>query len=221
MIYSMTGYAARTSAVKGGTLHIELKSVNSRYLDVYFRVCDELRLAETALGELFATRLRRGKLECRVSFVAAVDSAQPLRLNADLLERLKSADSQIRSVLPLAAPLTVNDVLHWPGIFGDEALDVGALLPACLTLAGEALDEFTASRAREGEKLAGLERVVEKDVEGGAAEMDEVQALGYSQGQRDAHSEFLTPAALEACGPEDPRYAKGQRDEREAAAPLR
>lgn len=51
-----------------------------------------------------------------------------------------------------------------------------------------------------------------------AAEMDEVQALGYSQGQRDAHSEFLTPAALEACGPEDPRYAKGQRDEREAAA---
>ncbi len=154
MIYSMTGYAARTSTVKGGTLHVELKSVNSRYLDVYFRVCDELRLAETALRELFATRLSRGKLECRVSFVAAVDSAQPLSLNADLLERLKSADSQIRSVLPLAAPLTVNDVLHWPGIFGDEALDVGALLPACLTLAGEALDEFTASRAREGEKLA-------------------------------------------------------------------
>ena len=75
-------------------------------------------------------------------------------LNADLLSRLQCFDAEVRRVMPLAAALTVNDVLHWPGIFGDDALDVDALSPTCLALASEALDDFTASRAREGEKLA-------------------------------------------------------------------
>ncbi|MEF8712956.1 MAG: YicC/YloC family endoribonuclease [Accumulibacter sp.] len=154
MIYSMTGYAARTRTVRGGELHIELKSVNSRYLDCQFRVCDELRIVEPALKELIGARIHRGKLECRVSFVPERRNAQPLCLNADLLERLRSFDTQIRSILPLAAPLSVSDILNWPAIFGDESVDVETALPACLTLAGEALDDFTASRAREGEKLA-------------------------------------------------------------------
>ncbi len=56
MIYSMTGYAARTRDVERGALHIELKSVNSRYLDFQFRVCEELRVVEPALRELFSAR---------------------------------------------------------------------------------------------------------------------------------------------------------------------
>jgi uncharacterized protein (TIGR00255 family) len=83
MIYSMTGYAAAACAVKGGALQIELKSVNSRYLDYHFRVCDELRIAEPALRELIGARLVRGKLECRVSFVATASAAQQASLNAD------------------------------------------------------------------------------------------------------------------------------------------
>ncbi|WP_300456563.1 YicC/YloC family endoribonuclease [Accumulibacter sp.] len=154
MIYSMTGYATRTRAVKGGALHIELKSVNSRYLDCHFRVADELRLVEPALRELINARVRRGKLECRVSFLSALATGQQANLNADLLERLRSYDAQVRGVLPSAVPLAVNDVLHWPGIFGDDALDLDILTPACLALAGETLDDFAASRAREGAKLA-------------------------------------------------------------------
>jgi len=158
MIYSMTGYAARTCAVRGGTLYIELRSVNSRYLDIFFRVCDELRVAETALRELLAARLSRGKLECRVSFFPATSGSQQVNLNAGLLERLRMFDAQVRQALPLAAPLTVSDVLRWPGIFGEETLDLRSVLPACLALAGEALDDFAASRAREGDKLATIIR---------------------------------------------------------------
>ena len=62
MIYSMTGYAARTLDVEYGVLHIELKSVNSRFLDFQFRIGEELRAAEPALRELFSSRLSRGKL---------------------------------------------------------------------------------------------------------------------------------------------------------------
>lgn len=161
MIYSMTGYAARTLDVERGALHIELKSVNSRYLDFQFRVCEELRSAEPALRELFSARLSRGKLECRLSFAPATARAQAQTLNAELLDRLKSFEAQVRSELPQAAPLTVSEVLRWPGMFGDDTLDLEALLPAALALARDALDDFSASRAREGEKLAEviLERV--------------------------------------------------------------
>jgi uncharacterized protein (TIGR00255 family) len=157
----MTGYSARTVDIDGGALHIELKSVNSRYLDFQFRVSEELRAIEPALRELFSAQLTRGKLECRLTFAAATARAQSLSLNADLLSRLKAFEAQVRTELPFAAPLAVNDVLRWPGMFGDDTLDVDALLPACLALARDALEDFSASRSREGEKLAAviLERV--------------------------------------------------------------
>ena len=68
MIYSMTGYAAKTLDIERGTLQLELKSVNSRYLDFQFRVSEDLRALEMPLRELLAARLTRGKVECRLSF---------------------------------------------------------------------------------------------------------------------------------------------------------
>ena len=161
MIYSMTGYAARTRDVESGALHIELKSVNSRYLDFHFRICEELRAVEPALRELIGARLSRGKVECRLNFVPATLRAQQLNLNTELLDRLKTFDLQVRNEMPQALPMAVSDVLRWPGMFGDDTLDIAALIPACLAVAKEALEDFASSRSREGEKLAAviLERV--------------------------------------------------------------
>ena len=85
MIHSMTGYASKTRDLPGGSLSLELKSVNSRFLDIHFRVCDELRMAEPALREAIAARVGRGKVECRVYYMAAARGAQQLQLNDDLL----------------------------------------------------------------------------------------------------------------------------------------
>lgn len=156
MIFSMTGYAARTLDVERGALHIELKSVNSRYLDIQFRICEELRSVEPALRELFTARLARGKLECRLGFTAVAARAQPALLNAELLQRLKAFEAQVKNELPHAPGLSVSDVLRWPGMFGDDSLDIETLAPACLDLAKNALDDFTASRQREGAKLAAV-----------------------------------------------------------------
>ena len=161
MIVSMTGYAARTRDVERGALHLELKSVNSRYLDFHFRVCEELRVAEPALRELISSRISRGKVECRLNFVPAATRNVPQTLNRDLLARLADFDEQVRAELPQATPLSVGEVLRWPGMFGDDTLDVESLVPEALALLREALDDFTASRQREGAKLAAviLERV--------------------------------------------------------------
>ena len=156
MISSMTGYAVKTCDVERGTLQIELKSVNSRYLDFHFRVSEDLRALEMPLRELLAARLSRGKVECRLSFNASAARGDQLQLNSDLLATLQSLNDSVCRQMPAANPLTVNDVLRWPGMFGDEGVDTDALLPVLLELARAALDDFSASRAREGEKLAGV-----------------------------------------------------------------
>ena len=154
MIYSMTGYAVKTRDVERGTLQLELKSVNSRYLDFHFRVSEELRALEMPLRELLAARLTRGKVECRLSFNAAAARADQLQLNSALLATLQTLNDRVCKQMPEARPLAVNDVLRWPGMFGDQAIDYATLGPQVLALAREVLDEFSASRGREGEKLA-------------------------------------------------------------------
>ncbi|HQO28027.1 MAG TPA: YicC family protein [Accumulibacter sp.] len=154
MIYSMTGYAAKSLEVASGTLNVELRSINSRYFDCHFRVCDELRSLEPSLRELIVKRLGRGKVECRVYFNASTENLQNLSLNALLLTSLQRLDGEIRQALPQALPLSVADVLRWPGILGEESIDFNQLAPKCLALIEEALDELLASRAREGSKLA-------------------------------------------------------------------
>jgi uncharacterized protein (TIGR00255 family) len=156
MISSMTGYAVKARDIERGSLQIELKSVNSRYLDFHFRVNEELRSLELPLRELLSSKMSRGKVECRLSFNASSAKAEQLDLNADLLVTLKSLSDRVRSEMPEAKPLTVNDVLRWPGMFGDQSLDFAAMAPQVMALAREALDDFTASRLREGEKLAAM-----------------------------------------------------------------
>jgi uncharacterized protein (TIGR00255 family) len=156
MICSMTGYAVKTRDLERGTLQLELKSVNSRYLDFHFRIADDLRALEMPLRELLASRLSRGKIECRLNFNAAAARAEQLRPNADLLAALRAMNDEVRAAHPEAQPLSVNEILRWPGMFGEQGIDYAALQPEVLALAGEALADFTATRAREGEKLAAM-----------------------------------------------------------------
>lgn len=156
MISSMTGYAVKTREVVRGSLQLELKSVNSRYLDFHFRVSEELRALEMPLRELLSARLSRGKVECRLAFNAATAKAGQLELNDELLGSLKALSARVRTEMPEAQPLSVNDVLRWPGMFGDQSIDFAALGPVVLALAREALDDFSATRGREGAKLAAM-----------------------------------------------------------------
>ena len=154
MISSMTGYAVKTRDLERGTLQLELKSVNSRYLDFHFRITEDLRALEMPLRELLASRLSRGKVECRLSFNAASARSEQMKLNDDLLNTLRQLGSQVSAILPGAAPLSINDVLRWPGMFGEQGVDFTTLGVEVMALAREALDDFIATRGREGEKLA-------------------------------------------------------------------
>ena len=154
MITSMTGYAAATRDLPTASLAAEVKSVNGRFLDVQFRLSEELRAVEPALRELIQARVSRGKVECRVSVTPPTGAAPRISVNEGLLAELAQASKKIKAAVRDARPLSVGEVLNWPGVLGDDRS--AALREACVALVQEVLEDFAATRSREGGKLAAM-----------------------------------------------------------------
>jgi uncharacterized protein (TIGR00255 family) len=152
MIQSMTGYAAATAESPRGTLALEVRSVNSRFLDVQMRVAEDLRALEPMLREKIGERIARGKVDCRMSFVEA--SVPATELNEAALAQLKALSKKAEAAFPEASSLRIADVLRWPGVVGGRAVDERELRSIAEQLCRRALDELVAARAREGAKLA-------------------------------------------------------------------
>ena len=156
MINSMTGYATAARELAWGSVSVELRSVNHRYLDVSFRMPDELRPAETSLREAIAPTVTRGKVECRVAYALRSGAQNSAELDGTLLAQLLDLNAKVRGALPDARTLGVADILRWPGMLGTEELPVDELRVTANELMPEVLREFTAARGREGEKLAAV-----------------------------------------------------------------
>lgn len=162
MIYSMTGYAVASAESARGALTLELRSVNSRFLDLQFRITEELRAAEPLLRDMISARIARGKLDCRLSSGNA-GGPPPQQLNPQAMQALRGLAAEAARTFPEAAPLRVADVLRWPGVLAEPAVDAERTRAMLEELGRRALDELCAARAREGAKLAAvlLERIAE------------------------------------------------------------
>ena len=153
MIYSMTGYAIATKESSQGILSLELRSVNHRYLDIQFRLPDKFRALEPSMRELITSKLNRGKVDCYMSFNQLSGNEGMQRINTELLQKLLELNHTVRTALPDAQSLSVADILRWPNILKTEILPTDDLCNLCKELLQNTLDELTAARAREGEKL--------------------------------------------------------------------
>jgi uncharacterized protein (TIGR00255 family) len=151
-VYSMTGYAHAASAPGDvparSSVNIELRSVNGRFLDLAFRLPDELRSLEPALRELLGAAFKRGKIELRLSTGRDADDAWP-QPTAEQLSRLSRLDSQVQGWLTQARPLSVNEALLWcRSAAAPQRLDEAALQAARACIEG-----LREARAREGARL--------------------------------------------------------------------
>lgn len=160
-VYSMTGYAtgqsqpepvAGSPAVPTAALGLEIRSVNSRFLDLSFRLSDELRPSEPALRELVSARLKRGKVEIRGWIEGRQEQALRMPSPAEL-QRLAGLQEHIRAWLPQAREWSVAEVM---GALSRHAPPPAGLADELAALARRVLDDFTASRAREGARLADM-----------------------------------------------------------------
>ena len=149
----MTGYAVTTRETSAGTLTIELKSVNSRFLDLQFRINDDLRTLEPSLREAIMSRVTRGKVECRLSFGRKVDNDHRQALNTAALGSLANLQSEVLKQFKDAQPLTVNELLRWPGVVEETEITQETLQAEVMAGMATTLDAFIETRAREGAAL--------------------------------------------------------------------
>ncbi len=204
MIFSMTGYATHTATVGKVLVTIDLRSVNQRYLEIGFRLPDELRVQEPAIREAIVQRLSRGKVECRISQMALPEAAQDIGLNGTILESLARWQEDVRSRFPDAAPLSVADILRWNGALATGEAGAADATRELLEALGAALDDLAASRQREGEKLQ--RHIVERL---DRAETLIAEAAALLPGILSAYQEKLAARLKEALGePANERLAQ-------------
>jgi len=161
-IYSMTGYAVTKRDTAAGAITVELKSVNSRFLDLQFRVNDDLRAVEPAMREAIISKLVRGKVECRLSFGRKTAEGASQALNQTLLATISELQSQVRAQFIDAPPLSVAELLRWPGVIEEAEIGQDTLQADVLATLQQTLTAFLDSRAREG---AALQAVLETRID--------------------------------------------------------
>jgi uncharacterized protein (TIGR00255 family) len=153
MIASMTGFAAAALETPQGSLAVELKTVNHRYLEFQTRVPEEIRPLEPAMREAVAARLTRGKVDCRVTFTPATAAQRTLVPDDVALSALGDASRRVQERFPQARPLSVAEVLHWPGVLAEATLSPDRVREDLMRILDRALGELDQTRRREGAKL--------------------------------------------------------------------
>lgn len=158
-VYSMTGYASvqhapasteDNASAQNVRLGLEIRAVNSRFLDLTFRLPDDLRSQEPTLRALLTSRLKRGKVEVRASIDVDASASLPQPTPA-LLQRMQSVQDMVQAWLPTAKGLSVADALRLSGNGNAVQVDWQEVIPS---LAESAVSELLDARAREGKRLA-------------------------------------------------------------------
>ncbi len=153
MTHSMTGFARVQAESEIGTLTIELKAVNSRYLDIFFKIPESIKPFENLLRQQLSKQLARGKIECAVRFYAAAD--EQLSLNEDYVNALLSASKHLSQTHNINQ-VSVGELLGLPGVLVEKPADINAVKAWLLPLFAQAVTELIDQRRNEGQHLKQL-----------------------------------------------------------------
>ncbi len=154
MPHSMTGFATADALIAPFRLVWEIRSVNHRFLELGFRLPEELRSLEPACRDAVTAVLRRGKVDCTLKVSVAEGATPTAELVPDALQALRSLEDDVRRVFPEARPLSVGEVLRWSGVLKEAEQHVEALAEPALECLQRTLAAFQQSRAREGARIA-------------------------------------------------------------------
>jgi len=154
MISSMTAFAREEYRGDLGEMSWEIRSVNHRYLEVFLRLPEELRVLETVVRERLATRLGRGKLDVALKYKPSPETEGGIRVNRRMVEQLVAADEEVAGILHVDSYLKPIDLLRWPGVLQEQEQDFTPIKQLALELLDKTIDGLVSSRRREGERLA-------------------------------------------------------------------
>jgi len=170
----MTGFARAVTETPFGTLTCELRAVNHRYLDVQFRLPEELRPKEVDLRTKIGDLLSRGKVECSLHIRRSSADSGALNLNKDLIRQINSSVAELTSVMDATRAPDALDVLRWPGVVTDPEIDTEPLFLEALATLETALSELQSMRSSEGERIGTML----------TSRLDDITRIGASVRQR-------------------------------------
>ncbi|WP_027696473.1 YicC/YloC family endoribonuclease [Vibrio litoralis] len=156
MIYSMTAYARKEIKSDWGNAVWEIRSVNQRYLETYFRLPEQFRGLEPILRERFRKRLARGKVECHLRFEANTKAQSALNINEDLAKQVIQAANQVMSLTGEDSRINPFQVMNWPGVMEAPEQDMDAIQKELLEAFEQAMSDFIDARGREGDNMKAL-----------------------------------------------------------------
>jgi uncharacterized protein (TIGR00255 family) len=151
----MTAFARYEHKATWGSAVWEIRSVNQRFLETYFRLPEQFRSLEPVLRERFRKRLQRGKVECQLRFIPNDGDVGQLVLNEELAKQLIHAADWVQSQ-GQSTGVNPMDVLKWPGVIAAEEADMDAIQQELLTSLDKTLGDFIQARATEGAVMAEL-----------------------------------------------------------------
>ena len=154
MLHSMTGFARESVETDLGTLTWEIRAVNHRYLDVQFKLPEDLRPKEQALRQQASASLGRGKVECALYFRRAFNQDAEMQVDTDLVELIGHRISDMTVKLPNVAAVNPIEILRWPGVVQQPEIDVEPLFSEASRLLDVALEAIGEMRASEGGRIA-------------------------------------------------------------------
>ncbi|HCH01166.1 MAG TPA: YicC family protein [Vibrio sp.] len=173
MIYSMTAYARKEIKSDWGNAVWEIRSVNQRYLETYFRLPEQFRGLEPILRERFRKRLARGKVECHLRFEANTKAQSALNINEDLAKQVIQAANQVMSLTGEDSRINPFQVMNWPGVMEAPEQDMDAIQKELLEAFEDAMTDFIEARGREG---ANMKALIDQRLEAITAEAAKVRA---------------------------------------------
>jgi len=173
MTYSMTGYSSHEIPTTTGSVTVELRSVNHRFLELHFRLPDILRQFEPNYRKILSSQLNRGKVECKI-LLNTNENLNPQEISQSAIFALKKLEDQVSKYFPDAKRLTTNDVLRAPGVLGTQVENVDEVFAKSKDALDRVIDKMRISRGSEGEKL---ERVIREK----AAEIRELVTKIFPQ----------------------------------------
>ncbi|MDJ0812208.1 MAG: YicC/YloC family endoribonuclease [Woeseiaceae bacterium] len=160
----MTGFARQSADSAAGTMTWELRAVNHRFLEVQFRLPDDLRPHEQAFKQQVASVLRRGKVDCALHFNRAFNQQEELKLNPEMLTLLGTRVTEIQNALPNATSPGALDILRWPGVIADAEFDAEPLVADASALLEQALRSMVEMRRSEGDRIHDMLETRCKDI---------------------------------------------------------
>lgn len=156
MIRSMTAFARHESMDEQGTLVLELRSLNHRYLEIFMRLPEEFRGLEPQLRERVTTTLARGKIECILSYKPSAVYTNQIIVNEALANAVVEATHKVEDIMKNPARIDAIEILQWPGVTREPERDIAPLFVSALSVFDRALVELVQGREREGTRLKAI-----------------------------------------------------------------